>query len=83
MTGAVEAQMACAILLAAISAYIGGRVHERRRGQGRRGAAFRAGYLHATMAVTVRTAAVRRPRRRAAPVRPGSPGHPNLSLRNR
>lgn len=77
-------EMACALAVACVSAYIGGRVHQRNREQHLRRAAFRKGFRHASAAFATRAPTGRRrpvspspvgrpPRREFSRPRPGSP----------
>jgi hypothetical protein len=50
-TEIVVLQFLCALALASVSSYLGGRVHQRRREDQRRRTAFREGFLRATAAV--------------------------------
>ncbi|GAA1628858.1 hypothetical protein [Actinoplanes couchii] len=74
----------CALVVACLSAYAGGRVHQRQREQHRRRAAFRDGYRHASAGFAGRIPTGRRrpvtpapvgrpPRREFSRPRPGAP----------
>ncbi|SDT62550.1 hypothetical protein [Actinoplanes derwentensis] len=58
----------CALAVACVSAYIGGRVHQRHREHHLRRAAFRNGFRHASAAFAARMAAGRRRPVIASPV---------------
>lgn len=53
-------QFVCALTLASVSSYIGGRVHQQRREDDRRRTAFREGFVHASATFVVLVAGGRR-----------------------
>ena len=61
-------QFVCALTLASVSSYIGGRVHQQRREEDRRRTAFREGFLRASATLVVLVAGGER----VAPRSPGS-----------
>jgi hypothetical protein len=74
-------QFLCALALASISAYIGGRVHQRRREDDQRRAAFRAGFVQASAALATMASPGRRTYRRIGTAPP--PGRPADRAGNR
>lgn len=80
-TKIVVLQFLCALALTSVTAYIGGRVHQRRREDDQRRVAFRAGFIHASTTLAAMASTGRRSYRRAAA--PAPPGRPSDKAGNR